>query len=294
MPAEKKSRLAWKVIAAILVGIGLHVVFTHLPVKIQKHYGDLFHAAIVLLVGWSISYFFEGWLKARAESILGSRRNTSFRFLGRLILYLAVTLALLAAFGVGLSSLVFGSAFLTVILGLAGQNFFSNLIAGIGLVFFRPFDIGDRINFATWQFTVLMPSFPHEKMKETYTGIVRDINLAYTTLESDDGVPMLVPNGIMIQAYVENLRNEIQVPFRLRFDLDLAINPEQLLSALTQSLKSLPYPVNVQLIDVGQATFGILLTGKTRQRHEDAVRHDILQHLIPIVQELRTVQAAPN
>lgn len=290
----KKPRLAWKVVLAILVGIGLQVVLMHLPHAIQKHYGDLFRAAIVLVVGGAISYFFENWLKHSTSTLLGSRRGTSFRFMGRLILYLVLALALLAAFGVGLSSVVFGSAFLTVILGLAGQNFLSNLIAGIGLVIFRPFEVGDRINFITWQFTTIMPSFPHERMKPVYSGTVRDINLAYTTLDNDDGIPMLVPNGTMIQAYVENHHNESKIPFRVRVDVDLALDPKRLLPPLTAALESLPYKVYVSLADVGATTFGILFTGHTQGKREDAVRHEILRELIPLIQNLRQTENTPS
>lgn len=295
MASDKKPRLAWKVVLAILVGVGLHVVLIHLPDNIQKHYGDLFRATIVLLVGGAISYFFESWLKGAATNLLGTRRGTSFRFLGRLVLYLSLTLALLAAFGVGLSSVVFGSAFLTVILGLAGQNFFSNLIAGIGLIFFRPFEVGDRIRFITWQFTLLMPSFPHERLKPAYSGVVRDITLAYTTLETDDNVPMMIPNGIMIQAYIENHRHESRLPFRIRFDLDLAVDPTRLLPRIETALTSLSYPVTVQLTDVGATTYGMIMSGETQGKREDLVRHEILQHLIPLIQESRQTEvAAPS
>lgn len=295
MPLKgKRPNLAWKVIAAILVGVGLHIVLVHLPQSIQKHYGDLFRAAIVLIVGGVISWALEAWLNGSAREWLGAHRAASFRFMTRLVLYLSVALALLAAFGVGLSSVVFGSAFLTVILGLAGQNFFANLIAGIGLIFYRPFEVGDRVSFVAWQFGVLMPSFPHERMKPTYSGTVRDVSLAYTTLETDEGLSMKVPNGILIQAYIENHRQAVGSPFRFRFDLDLALDPNILMPRLEDQLKSLQFSARVALADVGAATFAILLTGHTTES-EDVARHAILRRLIPLVQELRgTTTAQPN
>lgn len=293
-PTGRKSRIGLKVLLAVLAGVGLHVVLVHLPDKMQKHYGDLFRAAIVLLVGGAISWFFESWLKGTAGDVLGARRAASFRFLGRLVLYLSLALALLAAFGVGLSSVVFGSAFLSVILGLAGQNFFANLIAGIGLIAFRPFEVGDRISFVTWQYSLMMPSFPHRLMKPAYTGVVRDVSLAYTTLDTDDGTPMTVPNGIMMQASIENHRDQKNVPFHIRFDLDLGLHPEKLLPQLETALKPLPYSVSVQLADVGAATFAIALTGSAPGKREETVRHQILYRLIPVIQGLREDQTTPS
>lgn len=294
MPPKRSGRVGWKVVLVIIVGVALHLLLVYLPQSIQKQYGDLFRAAIVILVGGAVSYLVERSLARVAADRLGPRRATSFRFLARLLLYLALVLALLAAFGVGLSSVVFGSAFFTVILGLAGQNFFGNLIAGIGLVLFHPFEVGDHISFVASQYGLLMPSFPHEQMKPAYSGVVQDINLAYTTLETDDGIPMTVPNGVIIQAAIENRKQQRRLRFRFRFDLDLAIDPGRLLPMLHADLAPLPYPVDVQLADVSAATFAIVVTGIAEERRTDAIRHSILEILIPLVQRLRMEPPAPS
>ncbi|PSR20992.1 MAG: mechanosensitive ion channel family protein [Sulfobacillus acidophilus] len=290
----KRPAITWKIITVIAIGIGLQVVLNHLPPDLQKHYGDLFRAAIVLLAGGAISYLVEHWLKRLEANRIGARRATSVRFMARLVLYLAIALAVLAAFGVGLSSVVFGSAFVTVILGLAGQNFFANLIAGIGLVIFHPFDVGDRISFVTWQYTMMMASYPHEATKPAYGGIVRDINLAYTTLETDEGISMLVPNGILIQASIENHHDQQQRPYRFRFDMDLRLNPDHLLDRINDRLHTLPYPVHARLADLSPTSFSILLYGETRGLTPDAVKHDLLRHLIPITQELDATTKTPK
>lgn len=283
----RPPRTGWKIIFVILIGIALQIVLNHLPDPIQKHYGDLFRAAIVLLVGGAISVFIEHWLQRVTADRVGSRRATSLRFLARLVLYLAIALALLADFGVGLSSVVFGSAFVTVILGLAGQNFFSNLIAGIGLVIFHPFEVGDRIHFVAWQYPLLMPSYPHEAMKPTYIGVVTDINLGYTTLTTDEGVPMLIPNGVIIQAAIHNYQRRKKQMMRFRFDLDLALDPLHLTEKAEERFKTLPYQVSVRLADVGATTFAILVLVETVNGRDEVIRHEILKQLVPLVQELR-------
>ncbi len=293
-PTSRKPRTGWKIILILLLGVALEVLLKHLPVSIQHHYGDLFKALIVLLVGGAISYLVEHWLGQISSERIGSRRVTSLRFVARLVLYLAIALALLAAFGVGLSSVVFGSAFVTVIIGLAGQNFFSNLIAGIGLIIFHPFEVGDRISFVAWQYPMLMPSYPHEAMKPGYTGIVTDINLAYTTLETEDGVPMMIPNGIIIQAAIHNQQRRQRQKFRFRFDLDLDLDPTQLLSRLEKIFDDWSYPIRVQLADVGTTSFAIVITGETSGQRDDAIRSDILMRLIPLVQELRSQASMPS
>ncbi|NMP21639.1 mechanosensitive ion channel family protein [Sulfobacillus harzensis] len=288
----KRTRTGWIIILVLLIGIGLEVALKHLPHSFQHHYGDLIRALIVLLDGGAISWLVERWLKNLSAERIGSRRATSLRFMARLVLYLAIALALLAAFGVGLSSVVFGSAFLTVILGLAGQSFFSNLIAGIGLVIFHPFEVGDRIAFVAWQYPLLMPSFAHDTTVPAYRGVVTDINLAYTTLMTDEGVPLQVPNGVLIQAAVHNYQRRQSQTVRLRFDLDLSLDPSQLIGKLQEALQALPMTVEVQLADVGPATFGLRVVAKARGGSEDAIRHQVLNALVPLVQQLR--KAAPT
>lgn len=283
---QKRPRTGWKIILVIIIGVALEVVLKHLPIRLQHHYGDLFRALIVLLDGGAISWLVEHWLKALSSERIGARRATSLRFMARLVLYLAIVLALLAAFGVGLSSVVFGSAFLTVILGLAGQSFLSNLIAGIGLVIFHPFEVGDRIAFVAYQYPVLMPSFAHDTMIPAYRGVVSDINLAYTTLMTDEGVPLQVPNGILIQAAVTNYQRRQSQNVRMRFDLDLQLDPDRVIEQLRQALSPLPHNVDIQLADVGPTTFGLRVIASARGGSEDAIRHQVLEALVPIVQNL--------
>ncbi len=294
MSNTRRPRAGWKIVGVVLIGVILQLVLNHLPQKIHHQYGDLFRAAIVLLVGGAISYIVENWLARLSLEHIGSRRTTSIRFLARLVLYLAIVLSLLAAFGVGLSSVVFGSAFVTVILGLAGQNFFGNLIAGIGLVIFHPFEVGDHISFVAWQYPMLMPSFPHESMKPAYTGIVSDINLAYTTLQTTEGTPMLIPNGVIIQSAIHNHERQHAQRLRFRFDLDLDLDPMQLVHRLEGLLKDWPYAVEVRLADIGASTFAVVLTAVVQGRREEDVRSALLGQLIPLVQQLRRTSENPR
>ena len=66
---------------------------------------------------------------------------------------------------------------LGIAVGLALQGTLSNLAAGIMLVLFRPFHIGDRIETGG------------------VVGTTREINLFYSELDTDDNVRVIIPNG---------------------------------------------------------------------------------------------------
>lgn len=80
---------------------------------------------------------------------------------------------------------------ISVIFGLAAQNTLGNLIAGISLLIYRPFKIGDRLQ-------VNAPT-------GLETGVVESLNLGYTLLKTDDGRWVILPNSIMASQTIVNL-----------------------------------------------------------------------------------------
>ncbi len=143
-------------------------------------YGPPFLFGVVLLVVGSWVAGIAQRLVERTLSQVGKVELTLARFLGSLVRYLILTvvvLAVLSQFGVQTASLiaVFGAAGLAV--GLALQGTLSNLAAGVMLLLFRPYRVGDRIDAGG------------------VTGKVEAIDLFVTDLRTDDNIRVLVPNG---------------------------------------------------------------------------------------------------
>jgi small-conductance mechanosensitive channel len=111
-----------------------------------------------------------------------------------------------------------GSAWLTsvgvisVVLGLAAQNTLGNLIAGVSLVLYRPFKVGDRLH-------VSAPT-------GLEIGIVESVNLGYTVLKTEDNRRIVVPNSTIASQTTVNLscedpRTLCSVPIGISADSDL-------------------------------------------------------------------------
>lgn len=84
--------------------------------------------------------------------------------------------------GLGSASLT-SIGMISLVVGFAAQNTLGNLIAGISLLLYRPFKLGDRLQ-------VVAPSGPE-------TGIVESLTLGYTLLKTDDNRRVVVPNSLM-------------------------------------------------------------------------------------------------
>ncbi|HUW63576.1 MAG TPA: mechanosensitive ion channel family protein [Spirochaetia bacterium] len=231
-------------------------------------YGDILNSLIILVTGYLASFIVERYVFRYSAVYPGLRRQAMLRFLTRLFIYLAVAVAVFGAFGVSFSNALFGGAFLTVLLGLAGQTVLANLLAGVALVLTRPFEVGDRVTFMTWQYPVLLPSYPHEALRPVHTGRVIDLRMMHTALQTDEGPVLLIPNGIMIQAAIENLSRTPGQGVSFRFDVDAALDPERVEQALWRGLGGEEWVVagtcRVIFVDLAPSTYSLAVSFTSR------------------------------
>lgn len=95
------------------------------------------------------------------------------------------------------TALLASAGVLSLVVGLAAQNTLGQLISGLAILFYRPFEIDDVL-------TVLTGSGKEE------TGTVRRFTLGYTRLQSSDGRWIIVPNSVMLSSIVINTPPDIR------------------------------------------------------------------------------------
>jgi small conductance mechanosensitive channel len=144
-------------------------------------------AIAVLVVGRMVA----GWARKAVRKGLQRSKvdDTLVPFISSLVYYLllvVVGLMVLDRFGVQTASLVavLGAAGLAV--GLALQGTLSNFSAGVMLLIFRPFKVGDYVDVGGT------------------TGSVVEIGIFTTILKSPDNVKIVVPNS---QIYAQTIKN---------------------------------------------------------------------------------------
>jgi small conductance mechanosensitive channel len=104
---------------------------------------------------------------------------------------------------------------LSVVAGFAAQNTLGNLISGISLLIYRPFNVGDRLQ-------VTAPT-------GLETGEIDSLSLGYTIIKTDDNRRVVVPNSIMASQTTINMTRDdaravcsVSVVISLDSDLDQA------------------------------------------------------------------------
>ncbi len=163
MGLEQQWANAANVLVALVTTYGLRVV-----------------GAIAILIGgwWASRLLYVAIVRVCERSSRLDRTITYFLANAARYSVLVFTFtAVLSTFGIATTSFVAVLGALGIAIGLALQGTLSNLAAGIMLVLFRPFHIGDRIE------------------AQGVIGRTREINLFYSEIDTDDNVRVIVPNG---------------------------------------------------------------------------------------------------
>lgn len=159
----------------------------YIPVALEGGLNVLL-AILILIVGVLIANKV-GQIIRRAGEKYANLDDTLFRFLGsvgRYVVLAFVAIAVLNRFGVQTASIValLGAAGLAV--GLALQGTLSNLAAGVMLLVFRPYRVGDFIDAAN------------------RFGNVAEIDLFTTILQTFDNQQIIIPNSQIWGAQIVN------------------------------------------------------------------------------------------
>jgi len=139
------------------------------------------------------------WLAFKVASLAQTRLTTALRarsfdatlsvFFGSMSrwgILVASVLAVLSTFGIETTSFaaIIGAAGLAI--GLAFQGTLSNFSAGVMILVFRPFKVGDLV------------------VAAENNGYVREIGLFATALDTKDGRRLILPNSQVANAIIEN------------------------------------------------------------------------------------------
>lgn len=204
-------------------------------------------ALAVLIIGWIAAKAIRRSVrKALTRSKLD---DTLVPFISSLIYYLILTfvvLAVLRLFGLETTSLiaVLGAAGLAV--GLALQGTLSNFAAGVMLLIFRPFGVGDFVEAGGT------------------AGTVQEISIFSTTLHSPDNVRIVVPNSAIYGAVVKNFtandtrRNDLLIGIDYSDDIGKAIETIRGILAADERVLEDPEPL-IAVSELGDSSVNLVV-----------------------------------
>jgi small-conductance mechanosensitive channel len=149
---------------------------------------------VILVVRFALWRAFSRYERRLAErdSAVAAQRRTTFAFLLRVVVALTVLIGVWSVLSVFPATREVANAFLAssaviaIIAGVALSTPIGNLGSGVLLALTQPVRLGDRITVGE------------------HTGVVGEISLSYTTLVTDEGPHVYVPNQMMVSTMLVN------------------------------------------------------------------------------------------
>ncbi|MDA0745220.1 MAG: mechanosensitive ion channel family protein [bacterium] len=171
---------------------------------------NLIKATLMSAVGWVVARWAKNFIEGAAakfngDLILWSYLSTVVRYIIMIIVFTAALNT--AGFPVGSLLATFGIS--GVIIGLGARQSISNYFFGIMMLSARPFKQGDLIEFGP----------------PPQVGIVHEVKMTYTALDTLDNVRLIVPNSVIWRNKIINFSvhtaRAIRIPLSLPYDVDV-------------------------------------------------------------------------
>jgi small conductance mechanosensitive channel len=245
------------------------------------HLGNLFFAYVIDFAGAMLIAVVGWWLAGVIER--GTRRalmlsphmdltvGTFLSSLARYATLVIVFVIILQVIGVQATSLVAVIGAASLAIGLALQGTLTHMAAGVMLLIFRPFRIGDSIEVAG------------------KSGTVKNLNLFMTELASGDNIQVLIPNGQVWGAAMSNFsvygtrRISLSVPVML--DKDVETISARLRNYLKEDRRVLDSPTpSVMATNLTDKGVEFLVQAWAKTDDADAVRNDFVRRSLAAVQ----------
>ncbi len=130
-----------------------------------------------------------------------------------------------------LATILAGSGILALAISLSAQESLNNVISGLFITLFHPFEVGDRVTLTGRQLT----------------GIVEDITLRHTIVRTFTNTRFVVPNSTMNKEIIEN-SNLIDARVSSFLDVDVAYESdiERAMEIVAEIVGSHPYYLDVR------------------------------------------------
>ena len=241
------------------------------PTLIQK-----FLIPWAIRLGVAIAIFIIGKWLARivtraVQRVMGKAGMDAMlaKFLGNILYAVLLVVVIIAAvdqLGVNTTSLlaVFGAAGLAVSLAL--QNSLSNFSAGVMLIIFRPFKVGDFIEAAG------------------VTGVVEEVQIFNTLLKTPDNREIIVPNGQIYSGTITNFSardtRRVDLVFGIGYEDDIKKAKQLIAQIMTADDRILKDPAAaIALGELADSSVNINFPPWVKSEDYWPVRVDLLENV---------------
>lgn len=240
-----------------------HELFT----KFKENLPHLAGALVILIVGWWLA----GWVKSLLRRLMVARHVdvTLTSFLSQLCYWLIIAVVVLAALQNAQVettpfSAVLGASALAV--GLALQNSLMDFAAGVMIILFRQFRVGDEIEAAGVK------------------GVVEEISIFSTHLKTADNRKIIVTNSKILGSPIinasANATRRLDLVVSISYESNLKLAKQIVLTELQNDIRVLPNPAPTIAVDnLAESSVDVILRAWVATSDYQDVRSHLLEAL---------------
>ncbi len=290
----KRSRVISYLVITIISVIVLFALLLILQFVLHNQFANeyhlVFYGILIAVAGVLITNFAADMLSRTTKNLAGQSTAGTMNFTIKLIGYIITAVVFFSILKIDIGAALAAGGFAGLVLGLASQDVLSNIFGGIAIVGSRPFKVGDRVTVSTWQYGLDAPAYPpkfysNDFLIPGYTGIVTNISLMYTSLLTDDNVPLKIPNSIMIQSaiFIHGVNESRLV--RTKFEVSKDIDPDVFIPKVYNALKPLDFikgKLQVRIYETTFTSYVIVVEALCKGAYEEPPRSEILKILIKL------------
>jgi small conductance mechanosensitive channel len=242
--------------------------------KLSDVLGDLAVNLVLSVLIFSFAVWLSGWaaklVRRTIERIPRRHQDQTLAdfasSFARYVVVIIGVIAVLRRVGVETTSIitVLGAASLAI--GLALQGALSNVAAGVMILVFRPYRVGDQVAIAG------------------KTGVVRHFDLFNTEIRDFDNLKIVVPNGKafgdVVTNYTDISRRRIELTFGIGYEDDIGRAIELATGCAEADPRILPDPAPwAKATDLAPSTVNVTLRCWTAPQAYWDTRYDLLRRV---------------
>lgn len=153
----------------------------------------------------------------------------------RMVVMVMISIMALSKIGISVTPFIAALGAISLGAGLALQGLLANYAAGFNIIIIRPFVVGDTIEV------------------QGVTGIVKEVQLAYTIIQDEDSAEITIPNKHIVGEVVLNSRKDTLL--KLSVGISYQDNPLEVVSLIERTLAKLDVYTDEVRMQVGIDAF---------------------------------------
>lgn len=251
----------------------------------------IIYSAIVLIFGFWFVNIISGVTFRMLEPKVGDRAHTAknlVKFFG----YVVVLVVALSVLGVSPEVALAGGTFSGLVIGLGAQPLLSNFFAGVVLLLTGVIRAGDEVRLLTNSIPYQPVLFPPHKFFSPdyinigYKGRVIEVGLLYSTLITDTGLELKIPNRLVLDSGILTYESEYSPLRRLqvRYEFNVNYDPDVVLPKIRDSLSDIEEVNSVYINEQSDKQYYIVMIefSSPKKGEWKHLKSEILRRLVKV------------